>query len=49
MKIFAILCIIGLFGYFLISLDETTNWYGKLKYWIREKLGLCNHCKEIIL
>ena len=48
MKVIAVLGIIGIIMWFLISIDENTNWYGRLKFWLRKKLGLCNHFKEIV-
>ena len=48
MKIFVIIGIIALVCWMALEVDETTGWMNKVKYWIRERLGLCNHFKKIV-
>ena len=48
MKLFATIALLAIFALFIMELDDWYGWSSKVKYWIREKLGLCNHCEEIV-
>lgn len=48
MKVFVIIVLLAIFALLIMELDDWYGWSSKVKYWIREKLGLCNHVKRIV-
>jgi len=47
-KVFVAISIIVIFISLLFQIDEKNGWMNSFKRWIRSKLGLCNHFKEIV-